>query len=82
MAAETETTETQRDERQQTEESEGPLNRWVSGAISDPGKAYQPMFWLVTIFFLFTTLFPFYWLLMVALTPQGQLQDVWFTPNG
>jgi len=40
------------------------------------------MFYVAAIFFLFTTLFPFYWLLMVALTPEGQLQDIIFTPNG
>jgi multiple sugar transport system permease protein len=29
------------------------------------------MFYVVTVFFLATTLFPFYWLLMVAMTPQN-----------
>jgi multiple sugar transport system permease protein len=84
MATETET-ETETTEAQREDEPElkrGPLERWVSDAISDPGRAYQPLFWLVTIFFLITTLFPFYWLLLVALTPEGQLTDVWLTPNG
>ncbi len=81
MATETETTEAQTSE-QGRERDSGPFERWVGSAISDPSRAYRPMFWLVTIFFLFTTLFPFYWLLMVALTPEGQLQDVWLAPNG
>ncbi|KYH26621.1 trehalose/maltose transport system permease protein MalG [Halalkalicoccus paucihalophilus] len=80
MATETETTQTQA-ERDQSDDS-GPFQRWVSGSISEPGRAYRPMFWLVTVFFLVTTLFPFYWLFMVALTPEGQLQNVVFTPNG
>lgn len=80
MATETETVE--REQNGADESEGGPLERWVSGSISDPNRAYQPLFWLVTIFFLVTTLFPFYWLLMVALTPEGQLQDVWLTPNG
>ncbi|ADJ14824.1 carbohydrate ABC transporter permease [Halalkalicoccus jeotgali] len=79
MATETETRT--RTEGEQDDDA-GPFKRWVSGSISQPGRAYRPMFWLVTIFFLVTTLFPFYWLLMVALTPEGQLQDVLFTPNG
>ncbi len=82
MATETETTETRDAETNEQERESGPLERWVGDAISDPGRAYRPMFWLVAIFFLVTTLFPFYWLLMVALTPEGQLQDVYLTPNG
>ncbi|WP_122090471.1 carbohydrate ABC transporter permease [Halalkalicoccus subterraneus] len=81
MATETETAETGSNE-QGAERDSGPFERWVGDSISDPGRAYRPLFWLVTIFFLVTTLFPFYWLLMVALTPEGQLQDVWLTPNG
>jgi multiple sugar transport system permease protein len=83
MATEAETIEQETTREQEEQERDrGPLERWVGDSISDPGRAYKPMFWLVTIFFLFTTLFPFYWLLMVALTPEGQLQDVWLTPNG
>ncbi|QFU84210.1 ABC transporter permease subunit [Natronorubrum aibiense] len=60
----------------------GPLQQWVASSISHPERAYRAMFYVAAIFFLFTTLFPFYWLLMVALTPEGQLQDIVFTPNG
>ncbi len=60
----------------------GPLQQWVSDSISNPGRVYRAMFYVAAIFFLFTTLFPFYWLLMVALTPQGQLENIVFTPNG
>ncbi|WP_323171851.1 carbohydrate ABC transporter permease [Natrialba sp. PRR66] len=60
----------------------GPLQRWVANSISNPGRAYRAMFYTATIFFLFTTLFPFYWLLMVALTPEGRQQDIILTPNG
>ncbi|WP_265111649.1 carbohydrate ABC transporter permease [Halosolutus halophilus] len=60
----------------------GPLQQWVADSISNPKRVYRAMFYVAAIFFLFTTLFPFYWLLMVALTPEGQLQDIVFTPNG
>uniref|UniRef100_UPI00071E83F0 carbohydrate ABC transporter permease n=1 Tax=Haloparvum sedimenti TaxID=1678448 RepID=UPI00071E83F0 len=33
-------------------------------------------------FFLLTTLFPFYWLLMVALTPRNDLQNIFLLPGG
>ncbi len=85
MAAETET-ETAVEEPTREDEPEmdrGPLEQWVSGAISDPERAYRSMFYVVTVFFLITTLFPFYWLLMVALTPEGNLADgVLLWPNG
>ncbi|SEW32232.1 carbohydrate ABC transporter permease [Natrinema salifodinae] len=60
----------------------GPFQQWVANSISHPERVYRAMFYVAAIFFLFTTLFPFYWLLMVALTPEGQLQDIVFTPNG
>ncbi|WP_306058179.1 carbohydrate ABC transporter permease [Natronococcus wangiae] len=60
----------------------GPFSRWVESSIQNPERVYKAMFYVAAIFFLFTTLFPFYWLLMVALTPEGQLQDIIFTPNG
>ncbi|MFC6717646.1 carbohydrate ABC transporter permease [Natrialbaceae archaeon GCM10025810] len=60
----------------------GPFQRWAASSIKNPEKVYRAMFYVAAIFFLFTTLFPFYWLLMVALTPEGQLENVIFTPNG
>ena len=60
----------------------GPLERWVDRSIKNPERTYRALFYVVTIFFLLTTLFPFYWLLMVALTPEGNLQDIVLTPNG
>ncbi|ADB60738.1 binding-protein-dependent transport systems inner membrane component [Haloterrigena turkmenica DSM 5511] len=60
----------------------GPLQQWAANSIENPERVYRALFYVAAIFFLFTTLFPFYWLLMVALTPEGQLQDIVFTPNG
>ncbi|ELY86614.1 binding-protein-dependent transport system inner membrane protein [Natrialba hulunbeirensis JCM 10989] len=69
-------------EGEDAELDRGPFQRWVASSISNPDRAYRAMFYTATIFFLFTTLFPFYWLLMVALTPEGQQQDIILTPNG
>ena len=67
---------------EEAELDRGPFQRWAARSIENPERAYRSLFYVATIFFLFTTLFPFYWLLMVALTPEDNLQDVLFTPNG
>ena len=61
----------------------GLIEAWAAKMISNPDRAYRATFYVATIFFLVTTLFPFYWLLMVALTPRGSLSDVGvLTPGG
>ena len=57
-------------ERREPELSRGPFQRWVGKAIKDPKRAYRAMFYVATIFFLLTTLFPFYFLLVLAVTPD------------
>ena len=61
---------------------QGPFRRWVQGAISNPQKVYRAMFYSATLMFLLTTLFPFYWLLVLALTPQDALTNMGLVPNG
>ncbi len=46
----------------------GVLQRWIDSTISDPQKAYRAMFYVATLFFVVTTMFPFYWMLVVAVT--------------
>lgn len=60
--------------------TEGPFTRWVQKAIDDPERVYRSMFYVVTLFFLFTTLFPFYWLLVLAITPNGAISNFGFPP--
>lgn len=62
-------------------ESEGPFQRWVQSTIKNPAKAYKAMFATAAIFFLLTTLFPLYWLVMLALSGENP-QDVFLTPDG
>ncbi len=59
----------------------GPVEQWAANAIKNPDRAYKAMFYTATVFFLVTTLFPFYWLLMVALTSRGSLQNIFLTPG-
>ena len=60
----------------------GPFQRWVQSSIRNPSKVYKAMLVVVTIFFLITTLFPLYWLVVLALTPQSNMTDVGLLPNG
>jgi len=73
-------------ERQTADEGDdrsGPLNRWVDSAIRNPRKVYRAMFVVAGIFFLVTTLFPLYWLLMIALSDGGRVSEgVGLLPTG
>ena len=62
------------------DEPRGPVGRWVQSSILNPQKVYKAMFYIVTVFFLVTTLFPFYWLLVLAITPEGQAYSL--VPTG
>ena len=53
------------------DEGDGPMESWASRAIQNPERVYRAMFYVITAFFLLTTLFPFYWLLVLAVTPQN-----------
>ena len=69
-------------ETQTTESDQGPFSRWVSDAIQNPGKTYRAMFYVATIFFVVTTLFPFYYLLVLALTPNNAIYQMGLVPKG
>jgi len=56
----------------------GPLERWTHGVVNDPekrGRLYKALFYVAAAFFLVTTLFPFYWLLVLALTPNSLIRQ-------
>jgi multiple sugar transport system permease protein len=58
------------------------IQRWVRGSIRDPSRTYRALFYVLTLSFLVTTLFPFYWLTVLALTPSDNLTNVGLLPNG
>jgi multiple sugar transport system permease protein len=49
----------------------GPLRRWAEEAIYAPGRLYRALFVVAMLFFLLTTLFPFYFLFVLAVAPTG-----------
>jgi len=63
----------------ETSESQGAFSRWVQSTIQNPQKAYRALFYAAMVFFLVTTLFPFYWLLVLSITP---ISEIGSTPFG
>jgi multiple sugar transport system permease protein len=81
MASETETT-TGAGQRDDHDVTRGPFERWVGKAIKSPDRAYRAMFYVATVVMLLTTLFPFYWLMVLALTPQRAIYQAGLLPAG
>ena len=65
-----------------TDEPSGMWERWVASTIQRPEKAYRAMFYVAVVFFLIMTLFPFYWLLVLALTPHHLIVNMGLLPRG
>lgn len=64
------------------ESESGRIERAVNRAIRRPERLYRVLFYVAVIGFLFGTLFPFYWLFVIALTPRELLTTVGLTPEG
>jgi len=58
------------------------LQEWFARIVKNPQRAYRAMFYVAMGFFLVTTLFPFYWLLVIALTPSRLLSNMGLLPKG
>ncbi|WP_435346524.1 carbohydrate ABC transporter permease [Haloarchaeobius sp. HRN-SO-5] len=67
---------------EERELNRGPFQQWVENSIQNPEKVYRAMLYVVTIFFVVTTLFPFYWLLVLALTPRDSISEAGLFPAG
>jgi multiple sugar transport system permease protein len=66
---------------QDSDDEGGPLARWTQSAMANPEKVYRALFYAAMVFFLVTTMFPFYWLLVLAVTPEGNLLAGSFLPQ-
>jgi len=56
------------------------FQRWSRLAILDSDRIYRGLFAVVVGFFLLVTLFPFYWLVLLAVTPSNLVGDLGLTP--
>ncbi|MFC4438755.1 MULTISPECIES: carbohydrate ABC transporter permease [Natrialbaceae] len=66
----------------QSEDDQSTLQRWIQRSIRDPQLAYRVTFYTAMIFFLVFTLFPFYWLVVLALTPNHLIVNMGILPGG
>jgi len=58
----------------------GFFEAYAAKMISNPDRAYRMAFYVATFFFLVTTLFPFYWLAMIAISGDNVADVGVFTP--
>lgn len=69
-----------------TGQSEDPdrnlIQQYAKQAIDRPQSAYRVLLYVVVAFFLIASLFPFYWLFVIALTPNRSIVDMGLLPKG
>ncbi len=58
------------------------VQRWTAKSIRDPDVVYGYLFKLATISIVLVSLYPFYYLFAVAVTPQGRTTEVGLFPAG
>jgi len=64
-------------------EPSNTIERLAQRMIRRPESVYQVLFYVATGFFLLISLFPFYWLMVLSLTPQNNIAGMGaFLPNG
>lgn len=69
-------------ETRQTGEDLAIHERWAQRAIRNPDRVYRGLFYVTIIFFLVVMLFPFYWLFVLALTPNTEIINMGLAPRG
>lgn len=56
--------------------------KFVETSLYNPKQVYQALFYALVVFFLVTTLYPIYFVLIVALTPLSKIHNMAFLPKG
>jgi len=64
------------------ESGDGLVARWVNYSIRNPKRVYRYLFYVGAGAFLLISLFPIYWLFIIALTSPGNMSNIWFLPKG
>lgn len=67
---------------QPTAESDGlsPLNNAARNIILDPDNLYRTLFYVTTVFITLFVIFPFYFLFVLAITPEAAVGEVRYLP--
>ena len=63
-------------------EPSNALEALTQRMLQRPQSVYQVLFYVATGFFLLMSLFPFYWLMVLSLTPLQNLASMGLVPNG
>ncbi|WP_247004378.1 carbohydrate ABC transporter permease [Halosolutus gelatinilyticus] len=63
-------------------ESKNVIERTAQRAVRDPDTVYRWLTYVGIGFFATVSLFPFYWLFILALTPNESIVDMGFVPKG
>ncbi|ELZ06163.1 carbohydrate ABC transporter permease [Natrialba asiatica] len=63
-------------------EKRGIVRQVVDFLVSEPADTYRLLFYVGLVGFISITLFPFYWLFILAVTPRGQLRNMGLVPEG
>ena len=64
-------------------ESSNSIEALAQRMIARPESVYQVLFYVATGFFLLMSLFPFYWMMVLSLTPRNNIAGMGiFLPNG
>lgn len=58
------------------------IQHYAKQAIERPQSAYRVLLYVMVAFFLIASLFPFYWLFVIALTPNRSIVDMGLVPKG
>lgn len=66
----------------QSREQKSRFAKLVDRMIRKPDETYKYLLYLLVAFFSIMALFPYYWLVIVALTPLNDLQNMGLLPNG
>jgi len=61
---------------------ESRFSAFVTETIVNPDRVYRYLFYLAAGFLILNTLFPIYWLSVLALTPLNDISNMWLLPKG
>lgn len=65
-----------------TETSDGLFGRLAEYSMRNPQQVYRYLFYVAAGAFLLISLFPIYWLMVIALTSPDNMSNIWFLPHG
>ena len=66
----------------ETDSTRNTIQQYAKKAIDRPESTYRVLRYVVLAFFLITSIFPFYWLFVIAITPNQSIVDMGLLPKG